>query len=96
MYLRINGTDYTVTRRIVSSDTIKYLGVTPEAINVSGTIQMFRDDGFLLSSDNADNFSRKLVSGTLLQLTNKPELNTGEFVPPPKTPSATVVKAVVG
>lgn len=96
MYLRINGTNYTVTKRIVGSDTIKYLGVTPKAINVSGTIHMFRDDGFLLSSDNADNFSRKLASGSLLQLTNKPELDTGAFVPPPKTPSATVVDAVVG
>ena len=96
MYLRINGTNYTVTKRLVGSDTIKYLGVTPEAINVSGTIQMYRDDGFLLSSDNADNFSRKLVSGTLLQLTNKPELDTKSFIPTPEPPTAKVFEAVVG
>lgn len=96
MYLRINGTNYTVARRLVSSDTIKYLGVTPTAINVSGTIDMYRDDGFLLSSDNADNFTRKLVSGELLQLTNKPELDTSSFVPAPTPPSATVFTAVVG
>jgi hypothetical protein len=96
MYLRINGTNYAVTRRLVSSDTIKYLGVTPEPINVSGTIQMYRDDGFLMSSDNADNFSRKLVSGTLLQLTNKPEPDASSFVPIPTPPTAKVFTAVVG
>lgn len=96
MYLRINGVDYTVTRRLVNSDTIKYLGVTPTAINISGIINMYRDDGFLLSSDNADNFNRKLVSGTLLQLTNKPEPDTSSFTPIPEPPSATVVTAVVG
>lgn len=96
MYLRISGTDYTVTRRLVGSDTIKYLGVTPQPLNVNGTIEMYRDDGFLMSSDNADNFERKLFSGTLLQLTNKPEPDTKSFVPTPTPPSATVVTAVVG
>lgn len=96
MYLRISGTNYTVTRRLVSSETIKYLGVTPKPIGVSGTIDMYRDDGFLLSSDNADNFSRSIYSGTLLQLTNKPEPDTSSFVPTPTPPTAKVVEAVVG
>ena len=96
MYLRISGTDYTVTRRLVSSDTIKYLGVSPNPLNIKGTIEMYRDDGFLMSSDDADKFSRKLVSGTLLQLTNKPELDSGSFVPTPTPPTATVVEASVG
>ena len=96
MYLTINGANYTVTRRLVSSDTIKYLGVTPEPSNISGMIQMYRDDGFLLSSDNADNYSRKLFSGTLLQLTNKPEPDASAFIPTPVPPSANVVTAVVG
>ena len=96
MYLRINGTNYTVTRRLVSGDTIKYLGVTPKPINISGTIQMYRDDGFLLSSDNADDFSRNLYSGTLFQITNKPEADTNPFVPPLPPPTALVVTAIVG
>lgn len=93
MYLRISGVNYTVTRRLVSSDTIKYLGVTPKPLNVTGTIEMYRDDGFLMSSDNADNFSRNLYSGTLFQLTNKPELDESSLIPPPVHPSAKVVNA---
>lgn len=96
MYLRISGTNYPVTRRLVGSDTIKYLGVTPEPLNVSGMIEMYRDDGFLMSSDNTDNFDRHVYSGTLFQLTNKPEADTKPFTPPPIIPSALVVTAIVG
>lgn len=96
MYLMINGARYTVTRRLVSADTIKYLGVTPEPAEITGTIEMYRDDGFLMSTDDSSKFSRKLFSGTLMQLTNKPALNTDPFVPPPEPPSANVVTAVVG
>ena len=95
MYLRISGTNYTVTKRLVSSDTIKYLGVTPEPLNVNGKIEMYRDDGFLLSSDNADNFDRHIYSGTLFQLTNKPEADKSSFVPTPTIPSAQVFNAII-
>lgn len=96
MYLRISGTNYPVTRRLVGSDTIKYLGVTPQPLNVSGNIEMYRDDGFLMSVDNADNFERNIYSGTLFQITNKPEADTNPFVPPQPPPSALVVNAIVG
>lgn len=96
MYLTINGVQHTVSRRLVSSDTIKYIGVMPEPSTVSGAISMYRNDGFLMSEDNADNFTRKVYSGTVLLLTNKPEPNTAPFVPPPVPPSANVVTAVVG
>ena len=96
MYLMINGARYTVTRRLVNMDTIKYIGVTPEPIEISGTISMYRDDGFLMSTDDSSKFSRKLFSGTLMQLTNLPEPNTEPFVPPPEPPTAKVVTAVVG
>ena len=96
MYLNINGVRHTVSRRLVSGDTIKYIGVTPEPAAVKGTISMYRNDGFLMSEDNADNFTRKVYSGTVLLLTNKPEPNTDPFVPPPEPPSANVVTAVVG
>ena len=96
MYLMINGARHTVTRRLVSVDTIKYLGVTPEPDEITGMIHMYRDDGFLMSTDDPSKFSRKLFSGTLMQLTNKPELNTDPFVPPPEPPTAKVVTAVVG
>ena len=81
MYLIINNNQYTVTRRIVSSDTLKYLGVTPGPGEVTGTIEMHRDDGFLLSEDDADNYERQSYSGTLLTLTNRPEPTPPEPVP---------------
>lgn len=96
MYLTINGVRHTVTRRLVSADTIKYLGVTPEPTEIVGKIHMYRDDGFLMSTDDSSKFSRKLCSGTLVQLTNKPVPNTDPFVPPPEPPTAKVVTAVVG
>lgn len=96
MYLNINGVRHTVTRRIVTADTIKYIGVTPEPTKITGIIRMYRDDGFLLSSDDSSAFARKLCSGSLVQLTNKPAPNTDPFVPPPEPPSAKVVTAVVG
>lgn len=96
MYLTINGTRHTVKRRLVSADTIKYLGVTPEPGTIAGKVQMYRDDGFLMSEDKASNYSRQLYSGTLLQLTNKPELSTAPFVPATNPTAPPVVTAAVG
>lgn len=96
MYLNINGNRHTVARRLVSADTIKYIGVTPTPTEITGIIHMYRNDGFLMSTDDSSKFSRKLFSGTLMQLTNKPVPNTDPFVPPPEQPTAKVVTAVVG
>ena len=96
MYLMINGTRYSVTRRIASSDTIKYVGVTPEPTAASGTIRMYRNDGFFMSEDNADSFNRKVYSGTVFCMTNKPAPNTDPFVAPSEPSSVKVVTAVVG
>lgn len=79
MYLLINGEKHSVSRRIVSADTIKYLSVDPAPENITGTIQMYTDEGFLLSEDNAGDYSRKEYTGTLLVLTNTP-------VPVPQPP----------
>ena len=74
MFLMINGkTRHRVSKRIVKGKTIKYLSVTPTVEEIAGKIQMFRDDGFLMSEDNADEYSRKSYVGTLLQITNEPE-----------------------
>lgn len=78
MYLIINDNQYTVSKRIVTKDTIKYLTVTPEPNNISGIARMYTDEGFLLSEDNLDNFERKIYTGTLLTVTNKPE-----YIPQP-------------
>ena len=81
MYLMINGTKHTVSRRILTGDTVKYLSVTPEPVNVSGLISMYRDDGFLLCADDAAGYERTVYNGTILTLTNAPE-------PEPQPPSA--------
>ena len=73
MFLSINGKIHSVSKRIVKGNTIKYLSVTPAPESISGTIQMFRDDGFLMSEDNADDYARKSYVGTLLQISNDPE-----------------------
>ena len=87
MFLSINGKIHSVSKRIVKGKTIKYLSVTPAPETISGTIRMFRDDGFLLSEDNADEYSRKTYVGTLLQISNDPE-------PVPVTPTPTVEQRV--
>ena len=73
MYLKIGETQYPCTRRIVTGDTVKYLSVSPNPGEVTGKIQMYRDDGFLLSEDNADEYARQTYAGTIFTLTNKPE-----------------------
>ena len=80
MYLLINNTQYPITKRIVSKDTVKYLSVSPDPGTVSGTIQMYRDDGFLLAEDDSDGYSRQTYAGTILTLTNKPEPTPVETV----------------
>ena len=86
MYLMINGNKHDVSRRIVKDDTIKYFPVTPSPEDISGLIQMYRDDGFLMSEDNADEFERRFCVGTLLTITNKPE--PGPVPMPDPEPSA--------
>lgn len=91
MYLIINDNRYTVSKRIVTSDTIKYLTVIPEPDNISGIAKMYTDEGFLLSEDDLDNFERKTYTGTLLTVTNKPE-----YVPqpPPSLPEYVTYEAL--
>lgn len=73
MYIKIGDNQYPCTRRIVTGDTIKYLSVKPNPGEVTGKIQMYRDDGFLLSEDDASKYARQTYAGTIFTLTNKPE-----------------------
>ena len=70
MYLLINDNKYTVSRRIKEKDTLKFLSVSPNPENITGNIEMYRDDGFLLSTDNIDDYKKVSYTGTLLKLTN--------------------------
>ena len=73
MYLMINGNRHSVSRRIANDDTVKFLTVEPKPEVISGKIQMYENNGFLISEDDADSFLRSVYSGTLLTLTNIPE-----------------------
>ena len=87
MYIKIGDNQYPCTRRIVTGDTIKYLSVYPNPGEVTGKIQMYRDDGFLMAEDNADNYERQTYAGTILTLTNKPV--PVPVIPPAPEPQAT-------
>lgn len=80
MYLQIGDKQYTVSKRITQGGQIRYLSVTPTPEAVSGQIGMYTDEGFLLSTDNADAFLRWEYTGTVLTLTDAPEPEP--YVPP--------------
>lgn len=83
MYLLINGNRHTAKSRYVpkGKDTVKFLGVAPAVEEISGTIQMYCDDGFLLREDDTSKYERKFMSGTVLTLTNEPEPTPAPYVP---------------
>ena len=72
MYLLIKQTQYPVTRRRVTSDSVIYTGVTTEP-EVSGVIQMYSNEDFLFSEDNVSDYLRHTYEGNTLTLTNLPE-----------------------
>ena len=74
MYLKIGEKQYSCTKRIKSAaGTLKFLGVSPSPGEVSGTIQMYRDDGFLMSEDDTSQYIRQKYAGTLLSFFAYPE-----------------------
>lgn len=95
MYLLINNTQYPVTKRIVTKDTVKYLSVSPDPRPVSGPVQMYRNDGFLLAEDDSTSYTRQTYAGTILTLTNKPEpVPVPTPTPEPQATTAQTLAAV--
>ena len=87
MYLNINNQRYSCTRRIVKPQSVTYIGVEPEVEEVSGIVALYRDDNFLLSEDDADSYARKIISGSVVTLTNEP-VPPAPPTPPPYEPTA--------
>lgn len=87
MYLLISNNQYPVDRRRVNSQSVIYSGLESEPTDISGTIQMFRDDGFLMSEDTVQDYLRYTYSGGILTLTNipepepQPEPEPGPYIP---------------
>ena len=73
MYLVINNENYSLTRRKLMNNSVTYYGMSEMPETVSGTITMYRDDGFEMYTDDADSYARQVKSGTVLTLTNEPE-----------------------
>lgn len=73
LYLVINNQNYPLRRRRLTDQSVTYYGMTEMPETVSGTITMYRDDGFEMSVDDADSYARQVKSGTVLVLTNEPE-----------------------
>ena len=73
MYLTINNQNYPLRRRRLTDQSVTYYGMETMPDTVSGTITMYRDDGFEMSTDDADSYARQVKSGTVLVLTNEPE-----------------------
>lgn len=85
MYLLINNQQYPVARRRVTSQSVVYSEVNTEPESLSGVIQMYSNEGFLLSEDNVSDYLRhtyqaptygeegEILSYGILTLTNLPE-----------------------
>ena len=73
MYLTINNQNYPLHRRKLTGQSVIYYGMTEMPETISGTITMYRDDGFEMSVDDADSYARQVKNGTVLTLTNEPE-----------------------
>ena len=87
MYLLINNTQHPVSRRRKTTDSVIFIGVTTEPTELSGVIQMYSNEGFLLSEDNVSDYLRHTYVGTTLTLTNlpdpepQPEPEPGPYIP---------------
>ena len=72
MYIMYNNTNYPCKCKI--GVDIRYIGLPEDFPSpVSGTIQMYADDGFLMRTDTAEDYLRQTFEGGVLTLTNTPE-----------------------
>ena len=95
MYLKIGENQYSCTKRVKSAvGSLKYLGVSPNPGEVSGTIQMYRDDGFLMSEDDTGEYIRQKYAGTLLAFFAYPEPEPAPVTPSIPAPSNEKLQAV--
>lgn len=92
MYLIINGQKHSVARRLPSAQSVKFMSVSPAPAALTGTIEMYRDDGFLLSEDRCEDYSRRFVIGTLVTLTNEPEPTPTPVLPSLEEEMAAAIK----
>ena len=95
MYLKINNQQYTCSRHILRPGSLKLLSVKPDPGEVSGTIQMYRDDGFLMAEFDTSGYIRQKYVGTVLSFYSYPEPEPALTpAPEPKASNAQTLAAV--
>lgn len=80
MYIKINEQTYPCSRRIVSSDEVKYLGIQTEPVTCDA-VTLYRDDGFEMAEDDVSGYERRVYENGTLTYTNKPEPEPTQPVP---------------
>lgn len=76
MYITINEETYPGVRRIKMRDAREtlYIGESLDGLeSVSGTIGVYRDDGFLLLEEDVGSYERVNILSGMLILTDRPE-----------------------
>lgn len=73
MYLIINGTQYPNIRRYRVGDAISYIGESLIGIETLGELELYRDDGFHMLTDNASDYPYQTITdGTIVLRKTEP------------------------
>lgn len=73
MYLIINGTQYPDIQRYRSGGAITYTGASLTGIETLGELELYRDDGFHMLTDNASDYPYQTITdGTIVLLKTEP------------------------
>lgn len=75
MYIENNGAKYPNVRRYASGEAISYTGASLVGIETLGAVDVYRDDGFLLMTDDASAYPYQTITNgyILLRKTEPPE-----------------------
>lgn len=68
MYLIINGAQYPDIQRYRSGDAITYTGSSLTGIETLGELELYRDDGFHMLTDNASDYPYQTITGGTIVL----------------------------
>ena len=73
MYLIINGTRYPDIQRYRSGGAITYTGASLTGIETLGELELYRDDGFHMLTDNASDYPYQTITdGTIVLRKTEP------------------------
>ena len=73
MYLIINGTQYPDIQRYRSGGDITYTGTSLTGIETLGELELYRDDGFHMLTDNASDYPYQTITdGTIVLRKTEP------------------------